>query len=120
MPLSDLTYVTGTGAFTLSKSVSGVARIAAINTSTGTGAMGSVGAFNSTSAMQLFKTSTGYTTAGLVVADQGIVYNDSVSMLFANFASTDFIWSRGGTAATNEVARLGAGTLSLGVAGTTH
>lgn len=116
---SDLTYVTATGTLALVKSVTDVARIAAQNTSTGTSAMGSVGAFNSTSAMQLFKTSTGYTTSGLIVADQGIVYNDSASTLFANFASSDFVWSRGGTAATNEVARLGAGTLSLGVAGTT-
>src|SRR5262249_44943463 len=63
-------------------------------------------------AMSVYKTSSGYTTAGLIVANQGAFYNDNGTMLFANAAGSDMIWSVAGTATSNEAMRI------LGAAGT--
>lgn len=117
---SDLTYSTSTGQLAVTKSQNAQTIIGAINANAGANAYSAVYAENGTpSNIALIKLGSGYTTSGLYVAGLGAVTNNSGATLFANAGSTDFIWSRGGTAATNEVARLGAGTLSLGVAGTT-
>lgn len=62
---------------------------------------------------------TGLSTSGLLVSDQSFIISNGASHLFANTAASDFIFARGGTAAMNEVARLGAGALTLGKIGTT-
>lgn len=117
---SDLAYVTGTGVLTLSKSVNSIARNIIWNTNAGTGAASAVSVLNDDNkTIQLLKLSTGWTTSGLLVPGWGVLWNDSTGLLYANTTAVDHVWTRGGTAATNEVARLGAGTLSLGKAGTT-
>ena len=118
---SDLTYATATGQLAVTKSQNAPTLVGAINANAGAAAYSAVYAENSTpSNIALIKFGSGYTTAGLYVAGLGAMTNNSGAMLFGNSGAADFIWSRGGTAATNEVARLGAGTLSLGVAGTTQ
>lgn len=90
------------------------------NNSNGNAALGMIRILNDANAwMGWQKYSTGYTTSGLVVASLGGYYNTTGASLFSNTTSSDFIWARGGSAATNEVMRLAAGVLSLGVAGTT-
>lgn len=118
---SDLAYVTATGTLTATKSVNAAMRVNVWNTSAGTGAFSALTATNdNNNVAQLIKYGTGWTTVGLLTAGWASLYNNSTGMLYANTAAEDHVWSRGGTAATNEVARLGAGTLSLGVAGTTQ
>lgn len=117
---SDFTYATASGQLAVTKSQNAQTIIGAINANGGGAAYSSVYAENGTpSNIALIKFGSGYTTAGLYTAGLGAVTNNSGAMLFMNGGASDFIWSRGGTAATNEVARLGAGTLSLGVNGTT-
>lgn len=117
---SELTYTTATGQWTLTKSLNSSVRAFVSNTNAGAAAYAAVAALNNAGeSIGLLKLSSGYTTAGLLVAYQGMLLNDFTSMLFANSASSDFIWSRGGTGTANEVMRLGAGALSLGLAGTT-
>jgi hypothetical protein len=89
------------------------------NDSAGATAQAGHYAHNGTAVGGFVMEGTGFTTSGLVVANQLRFFNTVGGTLYQNSAAADFIWSRGGTAATNEVARLGAGTLSLGVAGTT-
>jgi hypothetical protein len=54
---------------------------------------------------------------GLFTASQGGIYNSQGSFLSTNVAASDFIWTRGGVATTNEAMRLGASILSIGVSG---
>lgn len=118
---SDLAYVTATGTLTATKSVNAAMRVNVWNTSAGTGAFSALTATNdNNNVAQLIKYGTGWTTVGLLTAGWASLYNNSTGMLYANTAAEDHVWSRGGTAATNEVARLGAGTLSVGLAGTTQ
>lgn len=111
--------ITPTSKFHLSGTVAGAVQGLFENLDTGTASYGGVVVRNSANSMYLIKQSTGYTTAGLRVADQGLFLNVTGQLMAANLASEDFIWARGGSATTNEVMRLAAGTLSLGVAGTT-
>jgi hypothetical protein len=117
---AELTYNATNKAFGLSASRNNDVDIGVVNTNSGTGASAVVFAQNDGgSNVAFYKLGSNYTTSGLLAANEGFVYNNTAALLFTNSASADFIWSYGGTAATNEVARLGAGTFSLGVAGTT-
>lgn len=116
---ADFTYTTATGGLLIEKTLNSGVILRGTNLSTGTAGYAQLVASNSTGTISMSKLSTGYTTTGLVVAEQGYFYNTTGSTAFYNAAATDFIWTRGGVATTNEVMRLGAGTLSLGVAGTT-
>ena len=116
---SDFSYATATGSLAVSKSHDGAAASTVTNTNAGTSAQAYFESATNDGAMRLRKVSTAFTTSGLLTGGTGLVHNTTGATLFLNGASTDFIWSRGGQADTNEVARLGAGTLSLGVAGTT-
>jgi hypothetical protein len=117
---AELTYNATNKAFGLSASRNNDVDIGVVNTNSGTGASAVIFAQNDGgSNVAFYKLGSNYTTSGLLAANEGFVYNNTAAMLFTNSASADFIWSYGGTAATNEVARLGAGTFSLGVAGTT-
>lgn len=80
-------------------------------TSTGTAASGQNCAANSANFFCLIKNSTGFTTAGLLVADQNYMVGTTGSTLIANAAASAIIFATGGTAAANEVARfLNSGT----------
>ncbi len=117
---SDCTYDTGNGRFVLTKSLTGAMRQTFQNTSNGTSAESSLWLLNNnTEVLAVRKLSTGFSTAGLLTASVAAIQNNSAAFLFSNIDAADFIWSRSGSSATNEVARLGAGTLSLGKIGTT-
>lgn len=118
---SDLTYATATGTLTATQAVNAAMRINVWNTSNGTGAFAALTATNDNNEVaQLTKYGTLWTTSGLAVAGWASLYNASNGTLYANAAVADHVWSRGGTAAIREVARLGAGTFSVGLAGTTQ
>lgn len=74
----------------------------------GAASMARMRAFTGTTAITMNAYGTGYTTAGLLVANLGSHENDStVGTLFANTAaSTYFKWSIGGTGTANQVLEL--------------
>lgn len=115
---ANLTMVT-TGAansrVSLALSANGDVSYIAQNTSTGTAAYGGVFAINSANYVGMQKLSTGYTTAGLLVAGLNLYTSDAGATLFGNGGSADFIFSRGGTATTDEKFRIGStGPLAMG------
>jgi fructose-specific component phosphotransferase system IIB-like protein len=97
---------TATLDFYLKKTVNAVTWGIIQNASTGTAGIAAVGASNSGNSISLIKSSTGFTTAGLAVADQGQVYNSSGGMLIYNAASSDIVVAVGGSATTNEALRI--------------
>lgn len=90
----------------LQKTVNGDLAIVAENLSSGTAGQSYFVALNSSGNGAYFgKHSTGYTTNGLLVADQGFTYNSSGNMAYYNVAATPHIFVSGGTAAANEIVR---------------
>lgn len=109
----------GNKSFYSTGTIAGGTGIVHENLSTGTGSYAYASVKNSTGEISLYKISTGFTVVDLQSQGQGELYNSTGSLGFYNATANDFIWARNGQAATNEVMRLGAGVLSLGVAGTT-
>lgn len=111
----NLTMVT-TGAansrVSLALSANGDVSYIAQNTSTGTAAYGGLFVINSANYFGMEKLSTGYTTAGLLVAGLNAFVSDAGATLFSNGGSTDFIWAIGGTGTVNEVARFSSTALT--------
>lgn len=95
------------------KTVNGSLAFAIQNLSTGTGAYAALALQNSANTGIIEKLSTGYTTNGLLVADQLVTYNTSGTMLFSNAASAAIIFAVGGFAAANEIARFSAAALTI-------
>ncbi len=104
-----------------SKSTNGQMACVFQNTSNGTGAYSGFLALNDGGAnMALLKTSSGYTTAGLVVASQNYLVGSAGSVLFGTSGAADIIFVTGGTATTNERLRIksASGTVIAGATAT--
>lgn len=107
--LSDSAALTWSGTrLTVSHTTNGDGSIMMQNASTGASAYAAFFIINSANQLNLFKMSTGWTTSGLNVADQGWIRNDTGSLLISNLAAADVIFSRGGSAAADERFRVGA------------
>jgi len=100
----------------LSKSVSGQVAMVCRNTSANAAAFSGVFVANNTPGyLQLLKTSSAYTTAGLVVASQNIVVGTDGPTLLGTAGAADCVVITGGSAATNERLRAdAAGNVSIG------
>jgi hypothetical protein len=104
---AQLTYVTTTGILTNTLSVNSGVSINATNVNTGTA---SSTQFTLTSSLYNFaiqQFSTGFTTNGLIVANQSRIVSSSISSMLINTsaASVPIIFAVGGFAATNEAHR---------------
>lgn len=87
----------------LSKSNNGQVAIASTNTSNGTGAYGGFVANNDAAANAvMFKLSSGYTTAGLLVAGMTYMVSSAGAVIFGTSGAADIIGVTGGTGTTNE------------------
>lgn len=101
LSLGGATSTSGNDVY-LQKTVNGVVGITIQNASTGTGGLSRLSVQNSgTDELALYRTSTGFTTAGIEVANQGVVYNSAGSMIVANAGSTVMYFAIGGLATTN-------------------
>jgi len=115
------------------KTVNGLLSAVVENLSTGTAGNAQMIVANSANVALLGKYSTGFTTAGLLVADSALLYNASGILNVINAAAQPMIFAIGGTAAANEVFRLyaasngdiraqltGAGNVSVGQRGVVY
>lgn len=104
----QLTYTVSTAALTNTLSINGIVNIQTQNVNVSGAAVARFTAVNATYSMIMQMLGTGYTTAGLVVASLGLLNTSSTAgMLIASTgAATTIAFSIGGTAVTNETARV--------------
>lgn len=89
------------------KTVNGQVGMFLQNNSTGTAGYSIIGVSNSTpNSLYIVRTSTGYTTNGLIVADQSLLQNSSGSFLILQSANADTIFANAGNATSNETFRI--------------
>ena len=104
---AQLTYVAVTGVLTNTLSANASIQIAVVNTSSGAATVSQFTANNGTYNFALQQLGTGYTTNGLLVANQSRLASSSIASMLINTsaASVPIIFAVGGYAATNEVHR---------------
>jgi len=104
---AQLTYATTTGILTNTLSTNAGIAVTVTNTSTGVAALSQFALNNSAYNFSIQQLSTGYTTNGLIVANQSRIASNTISNMLINttVASVPIIFAIGGFAATNEVHR---------------
>ena len=103
---AQLTYNTTTGNLTNTLSTNAGIAVTVTNTSTGVSALSQFSLNSSAYNLAIQQLSTGYTTNGLIVANQSRIASNTISnMLINNTANVPIIFAVGGFAASNEVHR---------------